>query len=38
MQGATAVAKMLKKNSSLLGLELNHNNIDYTVRDALNIF
>lgn len=38
MQGAKAIAEMLKQNSSLLGLELNNNSIDYSVWNALNIF
>jgi len=32
MQGARAIAEMLKKNSTLRVLELNNNSIEYAVR------
>jgi len=37
MQGAKAIAEMLKKNSSLRVLELNNNMIEYSVWN-LNLF
>ena len=38
MQGAKAIAEMLKKNSTLRVLELNNNMIDYTVRHCVSHF
>lgn len=38
MQGAKAIAELLKKNSTLRALELNNNMIDYSVGNYLTIF
>ena len=38
MQGAKAIAELLKKNSTLRVLELNNNMIDYSVSKHITIF
>lgn len=37
VQGAKAIAELLKKNSSLCYVELNNNMIDYAVWKPLNV-